>query len=310
MEASTGSCTFCGSERVVYFRRYSGERLCARCFNRSMVDRVRRTISKYNLLRPWDRIAVAVSGGKDSLSLLKILSEIEKDYPRASLVAITIDEGIPVYREEAIGHAETYAEKLGIELRRLSFKELYGFTLTEAVESGAMEKMGLKPCTVCGVLRRKAITLAARRVGATVVATAHTLDDIVQTYLLNVFRGDASMAPVGLRREGEGVVPRVAPFRLTPEREVVFYAYLNKIPFQAEACPYASQAMRDPIRRFLTSYEETYPGALYAALNTLEKLIQAKPQPQHLCPTCGEPTTRPICRACEIEDKVKEHMKK
>jgi tRNA(Ile)-lysidine synthase TilS/MesJ len=59
-----------------------------------MVDRVRRTISKYDLLRYDDRILVAVSGGKDSLSLLKILHLIERDFPHARLYAVTIDEGI------------------------------------------------------------------------------------------------------------------------------------------------------------------------------------------------------------------------
>ncbi|MEM2519935.1 MAG: TIGR00269 family protein, partial [Nitrososphaerota archaeon] len=86
-------CTFCGTSEVVYVRRYSGETLCRRCFLENMVERVKATISKYELLNPFDRIAVAVSGGKDSLSLLKILVRIERDFPRASLVAITVDEG-------------------------------------------------------------------------------------------------------------------------------------------------------------------------------------------------------------------------
>jgi len=270
---------------------------------------VRRTISKYELLKPMDRIAVAVSGGKDSLSLLKILQKIERDFPRASLVAISVDEGIPVYRDEALSFAEEFTARLNVKLLKVSFKELFGFTLTEAVESGVAEELKLQPCSICGVLRRKALTVAAKLVKATVIATAHTLDDIVQTYFLNLMRGDARIQPIGLRREVEGVVPRAAPFRLTPEREVVFYAYLNNVPFQTHTCPYARTSMRDQIRSFLTSYEERYPGSLYAALNAFEKIVAIQQQ-ENLCEICGEPTSRKICRACEIEMKVKEKMKR
>lgn len=315
MRLGTGShvlevCSLCGERPSAYFRRYSGERLCARCFKESLKARVRRTISKYELLKPMDRIAVAVSGGKDSLSLLKVLQEIERDFPKASLVAVSIDEGIPVYRDEALEYAEKVARELGVELYKMGFEELFGFTLTEAVESGAAEGLGLQPCTVCGVLRRKAITVAARRAGATVVATAHTLDDIVQTYILNLLRGESKIQPIGLRREVEGVLPRVAPFRLTPEREVVFYAYISGIPFQTHTCPYARTSMRDQIRSFLTAYEEKYPGSLYAALNAIEKALTAQKPEENRCEVCGEPTSRKKCRACEIEEKIREKLKR
>lgn len=273
-----------------------------------MVARVRRTISRYELFKPLDRIAVAVSGGKDSLSLLKILLKIEREYPRASLVAVAVDEGIPEYRDEAIKHAQGYSEKLRIPLHVTSFKELYGFTLTEAVESGAAESLSLHPCTICGVLRRKALTIMARRVGATVLATAHTLDDIVQTYLLNLMRGDTRMKPIGVRREADGIIPRAAPFRLIPEREVVYYAYMARIPFQTHTCPYAQTSMRDPIRRFLTEYEERFPGTLYATLNAIERTLTREEREENRCQICGEPTARKICRACELEAMIKERM--
>lgn len=311
-ERQLGRCSLCGKYPPVYLRRYSGERLCAHCFNKSIEMHVRRTISKYDLLKPFDRIAVGVSGGKDSLSLLKILQRIERDFPKTILKAVLVDEGIPVYRDESVRIAEEFASSLGVELIKVSFKELFGFTLAEAVESGAAKELGLQPCTICGVLRRKALTLAAKRIGATVVATAHTLDDVVQTYLLNLLRGEARIQSLGLRRGVEGVIPRVAPFRLIPEREVVFYAYLNKIPYQTHTCPYAHTSMRDPIRLFLTSYEERYPGSLYAFLNSFEKMLltQQTQEEENECEICGEPTNRRICRACEIEMKILEKLRR
>jgi uncharacterized protein (TIGR00269 family) len=307
---AAGACTLCGENRPVYFRRYSGERLCAQCFCSSIVDRVRRTISKYDLLRYDDRILVAVSGGKDSLSLLKILHLIERDFPHARLYAVTIDEGIEGYRSEAIKIAEKFSSSLGVPFTSFSFEELFGFSLSEAVESRAAEKVGVQPCTICGVLRRKALVIAARRLGATVIATAHTLDDVVQTYLLNLLKGEGNIKPVGFRREGGGAVPRVAPFRLTPQREVALYAYLQGIPFQEITCPYTHTSMRDRVRSFLNWYSVNKPEALFSLLNNFERLILgAGYGGEQACELCGEPSSRRLCRACELEQRIRGALK-
>lgn len=294
-------CNVCNKGKVVYFRAYSGERLCSKCFTKTFEKRVAKTIAKYDMLRYNDRIAVAVSGGKDSLALLKVLAKIESKFPESSIVAITVDEGISVYRDEAIKNAEDFISKMdNIEHVKTSFKELFGFALDDVVKDGIVDKMGIKPCTVCGVLRRRALDVVAKRVGASVIATAHTLDDVVQTYLMNVFRGDVDKLPFGTRIELEGFIPRVAPFKLTPESEVVMYAYLHNIPFQSHVCPYARTSMRDMIRNFLVEYEETYPGTLYTALTSFEKLIKPSTIQLQKCEVCGVPTSRRVCRACEI----------
>ena len=304
-------CSSCGRRTPIYFRRYSGVRLCLTCFKEDFVKRVRRTISRYELLRYDDRILVAVSGGKDSLALLKVLYEIERDFPKSELLAALIDEGIDSYRLDCLRFSREVANTLNIELHEFSFKDLYGFTLSEVVESGIAEKLKLHPCTICGVLRRKALITAARRLGATVIATAHTLEDVAQTYLLNLLRGEKNMRPIGLRREAENIIPRVAPLRLTPQREVALYAYLEGIPFQLRSCPYTHESMRDEIRNFLTLYDYRYPGSLYAFLSTFERILEKIPQPAEVnrCEICGEPTDRRICRACEIVLSIKSLLK-
>ncbi|MEM1666564.1 MAG: TIGR00269 family protein [Nitrososphaerota archaeon] len=296
-----GLCNVCNKGKVVYFRAYSGERLCSKCFTKTFEKRVAKTIARYDMLRYNDKIAVAVSGGKDSLTLLRVLAKIEAKFPESSMVAITVDEGINVYRDEAIKNAEDFISRMdNIEHVKISFKELFGFTLDDVVKDGIVDRAGIKPCTVCGILRRRALDIMARRVGASVIATAHTLDDVVQTYIMNVFRGDIDKQPFGTRIELEGFVPRVAPFKLTPENEVVMYAYLHKIPFQSHICPYARTSMRDMIRNFLIEYEENYPGMLYTALTSFEKLIKPSAISLQKCEVCGVPTSRRVCRACEI----------
>lgn len=308
---SLGTCSSCGERAPIYFRRYSGVKLCSGCFKEDFIKRVRRTISKYELLKYDDRIVVAVSGGKDSLVLLKVLYEIERDFPRSELLAVLIDEGIDSYRQYGLRTSREIVDALNIELHEFSFKDLYGFTLGEVVKLGITEKLKLNPCTICGVLRRKALVMAARKLKATVITTAHTLDDVVQTYLLNLLRGEKNIRPIGLRREAKNVIPRVAPLRLTPQREVALYAYLEGIPFQSRICPYTHGSMRDEIRNFLALYDYKYPGSLYAFLNMFESIIDRIPRPAEInrCEICGEPTDRRICRACEIVLSIKSFLK-
>ncbi len=137
-----------------------------------------------------DRIAVAVSGGKDSVSLLHVLSKIEADFPQSTLQAITVDEGIKGYRDEAVKNAEENCSQLGVKHLTVSFKETFGYTLDEIVKKTCNEKM--TPCAYCGVLRRRALNVAAKQVEAYKIATAHTLDDEIQTFLLNIVHGDPS----------------------------------------------------------------------------------------------------------------------
>ena len=94
---SVATCTICQRRKAFFFRPYSREKLCKRCFIKSIEEKVRTTIARYQMLEFDDRIAVAVSGGKDSVSLLHILAKMEQNYPKASLVAITVDEGIRRY---------------------------------------------------------------------------------------------------------------------------------------------------------------------------------------------------------------------
>ncbi|GBC69914.1 tRNA 2-thiocytidine biosynthesis protein TtcA [archaeon HR01] len=297
-------CSLCGG-RPVYRSPYSGHIYCRACFVKAFEKRVVRTIAAYKMFRRDDRIAVAVSGGKDSLALLNVLARIERGFPEARLFAVTVDEGIEGYRDEAIENAVKMAERLEVPIHIVSFKELYGMTLTEILSSPGAGELGLLACSICGPLRRKAIYTAAKKLGATVVATAHTLDDIVQTYLLKTFRGELGSSEVGLRSEGP-TIPRVSPFRLTPEREVVLYAYLCGIPFQTIACPNAASSMRGPIREFLTAYEEKHPGSLYAALRSFEKIPTTSKNLTY-CQSCGDPSSRRICRVCELIQTLKHH---
>jgi uncharacterized protein (TIGR00269 family) len=308
-------CGICRSRNAFFFRPYSGERLCEKCFIESLEDKVRATIAKYNMFCFDDRIAVAVSGGKDSLSLLHILAKMERAHPRASLVAVTVDEGVEGYRDEALEIAAANCGTLGIEHHIVSFDELFGFTLDEIVRrAGRKGEKGLTSCAYCGVLRRRALNLAARDVGADKVATAHTLDDEVQTGLMNIFRGDlfrlAKEKPV-TDDVHPGLVRKVKPFCEVPEKESTLYAYVKRIRFQDTPCPYASEALRNDIRAMLNRMEQKRAGTKFAVFKSMERLRPAfeslinRGEDFVECVECGEPAASGLCRACELLRQIR-----
>ena len=295
-------CSVCKVREAVYFRPYSGERLCRSCFCESIKERVRRTISRYEMFEYDSRIAFGVSGGKDSLSLLHIIAKIEEDFPRAELIAITVDEGIRGYRDEAVRLAEEGCRALGVELRVLSFKDIFGYTLDEIADrtNGGSRT----PCSFCGVLRRRALNSAARKIGADRLVTAHNLDDMAQTVLLNILRGDhrrlALLDPAG-EDVSERFVRRVKPYCEVPERESALYAYLIGIRFQSKPCPYAATAMRNDMRNFLNRMEVKRPGTKFIVFRSIQRILPLLKRETELlgfCPICGEPTTGEICRTC------------
>ncbi|MDW8048318.1 MAG: TIGR00269 family protein [Nitrososphaerota archaeon] len=250
-----------------------------------------------------DRIAVAVSGGKDSLSLLHILFKIEQDFPKSSICAITVDEGISGYRDEAIEIAKKNCAELGIAHIIVSFKELYGYTLDEIVEKVRGEK--LTPCAYCGILRRKAINIGGQLAGATKIATAHTLDDEIQTFFLNIIHGEPLRIKRTLQTENfkVGFIPRVKPLCEVLEKETALYAYVTNITFQDEPCPYAGEALRNDVRRILNYMEEKHPGMKYTIYRSYEKLrdsIMLKEIPFKICSDCGEPSSTDLCQTCQI----------
>lgn len=262
------------------------------------------------MLRPDDTIAVAVSGGKDSVSLLHILSRIERDFQGARIFAITINEGISGYRPEALKIARKTCEQLGVKQRVLSFRKLYGYELDEIVRIKDVRER-LTPCSYCGVLRRKALNVAAKEVGASKLATAHNLDDEVQTIFLNIVHGDV-MRIARVEPAIESVpkfVQRIKPLCEVPENEVALYAYLKKTESQTTPCPYMYTSMRNTIRSTLNRLEVSYPSVKFTVFRAIEKIrptlkmatVKVK---LRNCAICGEPTVSKICKPCDTLQKL------
>ena len=258
------------------------------------------------MLKYGDRVAVALSGGKDSTSLLQILSRIT-DGHGTELYAITIDEGIEGYREESIKNAEKITSQLSVPLIVRSYKDFFGLSLDEAMESRSEKGIKMTSCSLCGPLRRRAIDRAAEELGVNMVATAHNLDDVLQTFYINLYSGDVERIR-WLNPEFRPTVEHFRTRRIKPvmeiyEQELAFFAYLNDLPFQSESCPYMNEGIRTEIRMNLNELESKHPGIKYSTFKTvmsISKGLSPEEMPKLAlhCEKCGSVSSGPVCAVC------------
>jgi cytoplasmic tRNA 2-thiolation protein 1 len=298
-------CSKCQRAESVYYRAYSGEYLCKKCFLRSIEDKAAKTISKYSMIGYGDRVAVGVSGGKDSLSLLYVLKVLFDLHPNNGneLIAVTIDEGIKGYRDESLQIVKDFCAQLGVESKVLSYKSLFGMDMDEAMIQRSSEKMS--SCSICGTFRRRAIDIAAETVGADIVATAHNMDDQLQTFMINLLAGDVErlgwIYPESVQYTNRGM-KKVKPFIEIYEYEIAFYALQREIPFQSEECPYMNESIRTDLREFFNRMERDHPGIKYNAYNSMmkvSKVLRRMPSSQSKkCSVCGHVSTGDICSVC------------
>jgi len=247
-------------------------------------------------------VAVALSGGKDSAVSLALTHRYFRRRPTVRVVAVSVDEGIAGYRPATLDAARRLTESLGVEHHVVRASEELGTTTDRA----SLELVTTVPCSFCGVWRRQLLNRAARSLGADALVLGFNLDDLAQTVLMNLVRGDLDrlvrMAPHRVRQPG--LIPRVAPLAGVPEREVYLYARLSRLPFDHGECPHAHRAARNLYREIVWQLEEAQPGTRQSLLRTHERLVERWLATDDTgaparCRSCGEPSSSETCRACE-----------
>jgi len=295
------ACDRC-ERKAVTLIRYSGAHLCERHFCEFVERRVRHELRRQLDLRGGERLAVAVSGGKDSVVALQLISDILGPRKDVAICAVTVDEGIESYRPSAVPLVSGLCDSLGLEHIVVSFKDLYGTTMDDI----ARARRDLSACSYCGVLRRAAMNRAAREWRADFIATGLNLDDTAQSILMNLCRGDVErLARLGPHRSTQpGLVRRIQPLRTVPESETTLYAMIRRLEHHHLECPYAPEAVRNAYREALSQLEDRFPGTRHSILKSYDEMLPALsaacgPAKLDKC-SCGEPTVGRSCKACNL----------
>jgi uncharacterized protein (TIGR00269 family) len=302
----TIQCLKC-KKPAVTFIRYSGAHLCKNHFIDYVERRVKKDIKKQGRSPDKTSFAIALSGGKDSTVTLHLMHQIFSQHPLVTLHAITVDEGIKGYRDASLPIARKNCAALGIPHHVISFQEAVGVTMDEI----ASRHDALGECSYCGVFRRYCLNQKTKELGVEKLVLGHNLDDMAQSILMNFMNGDMQkLARLGPHSKVQpGLVPRLLPLRMIPEKEVMLYALVKGIEFHNAECPYSIRALRGSFREIIDSLEEKTPGTRHSIMNSYESikdvLLQKYPPVSlNRCASCGEPTSQKLCKTCVLKKRI------
>ncbi|XP_060563866.1 cytoplasmic tRNA 2-thiolation protein 1-like [Ruditapes philippinarum] len=292
-------CNICGKSAILK-RPKTGDALCKECFYYAFEEEIHKTIIDASLFTRGETIAIGASGGKDSTVLayiLKLLND-RHDYG-VKLVLLSVDEGITGYRDDSLETVKRNQKQYDLPLKIISYEELYGWTMDAIVK-----QIGLKNnCTFCGVFRRQALDRGALLLKVDKIATGHNADDIAETVIMNVLRGDIGRLRrcTAITTGTDGALPRCKPFKYTYEKEIVMYAYFKNLDYFSTECIYSPNAYRGFARAYIKDVEKIRSSAIIDIIHSGESLSvkkEVRMPVQGVCERCGYISSNPVCKAC------------
>jgi len=295
--------------------------LCKEHYLEWIPEQTERFIKKYEMFTREEKILVAVSGGKDSLSLWDILNRL--GYQADGLyLGLGIDTSTSLSAGSGINYssksqrlAEKFAQENNLKLHVVDIEKEYGQPIP--VMAQISHRGYGKPCAVCGLAKRHEMNRIARDLGYDVLATGHNLDDEAAVLFGNTLNWVSEyllrQGPV-LPASADGLARKVKPLCRFYEREMTAYAIARNIEYIYEECPFAEGSQSILYKETLNQLETVRPGAkLIFYLNFLEArksgnlFIEKNMEMQHMhpCPRCGQPTSAPeLCSFCRMIEKT------
>lgn len=214
-----------------------------------MLSLLRSCVDDYRMIDAGDRIAVGVSGGKDSLTLLVLLAELKKFYPKPfTLEAFSVDMGLEGMDFSGIA---ALCEKLEVPFHRIP-TQIGPILFTYRKEKN--------PCSLCAKMRRGALGKAITEAGIHKIALGHHRDDAVETFVMSlIYEGRIScFEPVTfLDRSG---VTQIRPMLYIPEKTVAHFAERYGLPVLHNACPADKHTKREETKELISELIARYPG--------------------------------------------------
>lgn len=287
-----GDCCKCGAADGLIRISEFGKALCPDCYPEFVRSRIEGTVRRFRMIPQRARVAVAVSGGADSGALLHALAAT-RGRLNFFATAVHIDMGLGEYSAASLEACRAQARAAGITLE------------VDRVAAWGVEVVpvrGRPMCAVCGAVRRALLPRLARRVGADVIATGHTLDDQLQFMLKNILSGRVAGPPPTLAAT-EGRPAKVKPLIQIPDAATTEYARIVGIPTVAGECPHFVPDTHR-FKEVFATLERHAPMGKLQFWATLRRVSEATEEQdggrERPCPGCGEPTWMPICPICRL----------
>lgn len=303
-------CEVCRGPAVIDVRR-ANSNFCGPHFTKFCRDQVARAIDDHDMIEPSDRVLVAVSGGKDSLAVWDILSELGYEAD-----GLYIGLGIGEYSDASADHARGFANARGLELIEVDLATEYGYDIPTGSRVARRT-----PCSACGTSKRHLFDRAARDGNYDVLVTGHNLDDEAAVLLGNVLRWQTRylgrQSPV---LEAHNGFPRkVKPLVRLGERDMAAYCIIRGIDYIVEECPMASGNKHIGLKETLNEIEDRSPGTKVEFYNGFLKriapLLSAEPDDADetdeelatrlgACQRCGAPSELDVCAFCRLVERA------
>ncbi|KAL4806864.1 adenine nucleotide alpha hydrolases-like protein [Aspergillus unguis] len=265
-------CVNCQKARAVIIRPKNRHKLCRECFLEVFETEVHETIISNSLFHPGERVAIGASGGKDSTVLASVLKTLNERYNyELDLCLLSIDEGIRGYRDDSLETVKRNAVQYKMDLVIVGYGELYGWTMDQVVE-----QIGKKGnCTYCGVFRRQALDRGAQRLGIRHVVTGHNADDVAETVMMNLLRGDLPRLSRGtsiVTGSSASAIKRSKPLKYAYEKEIVLYAHHKQLDYFSTECIYSPEAFRGSARTLIKDLEKIRPSSILDIVRSGEEM--------------------------------------
>ncbi|EDK46061.1 cytosolic thiouridylase subunit Ctu1 [Lodderomyces elongisporus] len=261
-------CELCHGRKAVMKRPKNLRKLCKECFFHVFETEVHNTIVENKLFANVENsefperraVAIGASGGKDSTVLASVMKTLNERYNYGlKLVLLCIDEGIKGYRDHSLETVKMNQKEYDMPLEILSYKDLYDWTMDEVVSCAGIRSS----CTYCGVLRRQALDKGAEKLGINHIVTGHNADDMAETVLLNLLRGDINRIENSTKiitDSENSVIQRSKPFAYMSQKEIVLYAHYKNLTYFSTECTYSEEAFRGECRSLFHSLSAVLPS--------------------------------------------------
>ena len=213
-----------------------------------ILSHMRKAIEEYNMIEENDKIAICLSGGKDSITMLHAFKSLQRFYPKKfDIIAVSIDPGFEFFDTEFL---QNICNKLEIPLfiEKSNAKEIV-FDIRK-------EK---NPCSLCANLRRGVINSVAIREGCNKIALGHNQDDVLETFLLNLlYTGNiGTFAPVSYMDRSK--ITLIRPLIYTPEKDTRRFIRKNNLEVMPKVCPMDGTSKREDMKQLIFTLTKSIP---------------------------------------------------